>query len=81
MSDDGMGFLLCQDDGQLRWALDSLDAGQVIEFAIEELLVEEEQRASPREIAPQPGFQIASHALLRYFLRWAASLRLRQPSL
>ena len=45
MGEDGVGFLPGQDDGELRRAFHALDAGEEIEFSIEDLLVEEEEGA------------------------------------
>ena len=40
---DGAGLGTGKDDGQLRWPPDAFDPGDVVQFPIEHLLVEEEQ--------------------------------------
>jgi hypothetical protein len=44
MSKDGTRFAFTKDDGQSSWAPDALDAVDELQFPIEDVLVEEEQR-------------------------------------
>jgi hypothetical protein len=43
IGEDGAGFGACEDDGQLGRAADALDAGDVFELLLKDLLVKEEQ--------------------------------------